>query len=115
MAARFKVAKLALHAQCKLNSEFVGHIVVFYMCRLLPCLTLTESACFQTTVDREIFIVNKFSTVPYDDKNKNTNIFQHQIIRTKLHFRYAEATKIKQCENLTDEYFYERKFPDLRY
>ena len=32
-----------------------------------------------------------------------------------LHFRYAEATKIKQCENLTDEYFYERKFPDLRY
>ena len=27
----------------------------------------------------------------------------------KLNFRYAEATKIKQ-QNLTDEYFYERKF-----
>ena len=24
------------------------------------------------------------------------NIFQHQIIRTKLHFQYAEATKIKR-------------------
>ena len=31
----------------------------------------------------------------------------------KLHFQYAEATKIKQRENLRDEYFYERKFPDL--
>ena len=46
-------------------------------------------------------------------KIKNTNIFQHQIIRMKLHFQYAEATKIKH-ENLTDEYFYELKFPDLR-
>ena len=35
----------------------------------------------------------------------------------KLHFRYhnAEAMKIKQCKNLTDEYYYERKFPGLRY
>ena len=41
--------------------------------------------------------------------------FQHRIIRTKLHFRYAEATKIIQRENLTDEYFYERKYPDLWY
>ena len=36
-------------------------------------------------------------------------------LRTKLHFRYVEATKIKQREDLTDEYFYERKFPDLWY
>ena len=28
-------------------------------------------------------------------KIKNMNIFRHRIIRTKLHFRYAEATKIK--------------------
>ena len=28
------------------------------------------------------------------------------MIRTKLHFRYAEATKIKQRENSTDDYFY---------
>ena len=33
----------------------------------------------------------------------------------KLHFRYAEETKIKQRGNLTDEYFYKRKFPDLWY
>ena len=33
----------------------------------------------------------------------------------KLHFRYAEVMKIKQCKNVTDEYSYERKFPDLRY
>ena len=55
-----------------------------------------------------------FRQYPMTTKIKNTTIFQHRIIRTKLHFRYAEATKIKQCENLTDEYFYERKFPDLR-
>ena len=62
------------------------------------------------TVVREIFVINKFSSVPYDDKN-----YQHRIIRTKLHFRYAEAMKIKQRKNLIDEYFYKRKFPDLRY
>ena len=42
-------------------------------------------------------------------------IFQHRIIRTKLHFWYAEGTKIKQREYLSDEYFYKRKFPDLQY
>ena len=66
------------------------------------------------TVDREIFVVN-FRWYPTTTKIKNTNIFQHQILRGKLHFQYAEATKIKQHEYLTDECFYERKFPDLRY
>ena len=46
-------------------------------------------------VDWEFFVVNKFSSVSYDDENKKTNSFQHRIIRMKLHFRYAEATKIK--------------------
>ena len=63
------------------------------------------------TVDREIFV--NFRQYPTTTKIKNANIFQHQIIRTKLHFQYAEATKIKR-ENL-DENIYERKFPDLRY
>ena len=59
------------------------------------------------TVDREIFVINKFSLVPNDDE-KNT--FQHRIIRTKLHFQYAEATKIKR-ENLTTNIFTSEKFP----
>ena len=56
-----------------------------------------------------------FRQYPTTTKIKNTNIFQHRIIRTKLHFRYAEATKIKQHKNLTDEYFFKQKLPDLQY
>ena len=47
------------------------------------------------TVDREIFV----GTL----RRRKLTIFQD---RTKLQFRYAEATKIKQRENLTDEYFF---------
>ena len=69
------------------------------------------------TIDREIFVVNKFSSVPYDDENLKHEYFStsNNIIRTKLHFRYAGVTTIKQRENLTDEHFYEQKFPDPRY
>ena len=48
-------------------------------------------------------------------KIKNAKFFQHQIIRTSNTSTLAEAMKIKQSENLTDEKFYERKFPDLQY
>ena len=52
-----------------------------------------EARMYQCTVDQENFVVNKFSSVPYNDEK---NIFQHRIIRTKLHFWYAEVMKIKQ-------------------
>ena len=51
-----------------------------------------------------------FRRYPTTTKIKIKNIFQHRIIRMKLHFRYAEATKIQQRENLTDEYFMSENF-----
>ena len=59
------------------------------------------------TIDWEIFIVNKKNSVIYDDKKKMQTFFN---INTQ-HFRCAKAMKI---QNLTAEYFYERKCPDLR-
>ena len=79
------------------------------------CVADTAVHILLHTIDREIFVIDNFRQYSMIMKLKNMNIFQHRIIRTKPHFRYAEAMKIKQCENLTDEYFYERKFPDLRY
>ena len=67
------------------------------------------------TVDRKISSLINFHRYPTTMKIKNTKNFQHRIIRMKLHFRYAEVTKIKQRENLTDKYFYEQKFPAIRY
>ena len=81
--------------------------------RDLPMHVLCSRACI-SIIEKILSLIN-FRRYPTTMKIKNTNIFQHRIIRTKLHFRYAEATKIKQRENLTDKYFYERKFPDLRY
>ena len=42
--------------------------------------------------------LGNFRWYPTTTTIKNTNIFQHRIIRMKLHFRYAEATNIKQHE-----------------
>ena len=82
-----------IHCKCKFGKK---KYIMFFFCSVsfpdygVGCATMKHS----TTVDREIFVVYKFSSVPYNDEN--TNIFQHRIIKTKLHFRYADATKIKQ-------------------
>ena len=60
---------------------------------------------------RRFSLLINFHQYPTTTKIKNMNIFQHRIIRTKLHFRYAEATKIKQRETLANEYFMSKNFP----
>ena len=76
------------------------------------CVCERESECV-CTVDREISSLINFRRYPSTTKIKNTKNFQHRIIRTKLHFQYAEATKIKQRENFNRRIFLRAKSSDL--
>jgi hypothetical protein len=72
-------------------------------------------SCKLATVDREIFVVKKFSSTIFPMKIKHREIFcarylVHYVLRTLVY-----ATKIGLRENLISEIFYQRKFPDLRY
>ena len=52
------------------------------------------------TADREIFIVNNFSPIPYGNENKKANFFQQQT--------QTNSTMLPGCqthENLTDSVF----------
>ena len=69
----------------------------------------TLSSLLVRTVEREIFVNNTFSSIAYDDKDKNANFFNIKHRPITLHFRCAKVTKIKQRKNLTDEYFYKAK------
>ena len=76
--------------------------------QLISVVVQCNGAVKESTLDREIFAVKIFSSVPYDDEKDEFSTSNN------CTSALAKATKIKQRENLTDENFYERKFPDLR-
>ena len=67
------------------------------------------------TVNREIFVAEKFSAITLNDKIKPTKYFLRRINGVSLYCRVIIATKIKPRKHLTDEMFYRRKIPKLRY
>ena len=111
-----------MHVPCVLSDGQIGNLL-HACCLHVACILLDQPignvlhACsLRSTVNGEIFVSKKnFRQSHSTTKIKPTKYFHRRINGLSLYCRVVLATKIKPGENLTDEMFYRRKVPDLRY